>query len=227
MDLSGEPGLPCLHSPPPAHQSNKEHSHKVINAVFIFIIMSISCVCPLFNPPAANICSVPARGFSPAGVKAEPDEDDGFRSSPQRNKASKWQCDNKELVSDTLNWKQSLVQIQPAVNLSNTLPLRFLYQPKKTKTEHDKKAKKRKHDHEEEDEDEVRRVRQKLSKSGLHVALEILICSLHLRTSNPKRRPETKRDLRGRNPRKKRRRSGNGETRSSSPQEPAGAGTVS
>lgn len=133
----------------------------------------------------------------------------------------------KSWYQTTLNWKQSLVQIQPAVNLSNTLPHRFLYQPKKTKTEHDKKAKKRKHDYGEEDEDEVRRVRQKLSKSGLHVALEILICSLHLRTSNPKRRPETKRDLRGRNPRKKRRRSGNGETRSSSPPEPAGAGTVS
>lgn len=120
--------------------------------------MSISSVCLLFNHPAANICSVLARGFSPAGVKAEPDEDDGFCSSPQHNKASKWECDNKELVSDTLNWNQSLVQIQPAVNLSNTLPHRFLYKPKKTKTEHDKKAKKRKHDYEEEDEDEVRRL---------------------------------------------------------------------
>lgn len=159
MDLSGKAGLP------PAHGSNKEHPHKVINTAFIFMVVFISSVCLLFNHPAANICSVLARGLSPAGVKTEPDQDDGFCSSPQHNKASKRDCDDKESVSDSLNLNQSLLQIQHVVNLSNTPPHRFPCKPKKTKTEHDKKAKKRKHDYEEEDEDEVRRGSRQLAAS--------------------------------------------------------------
>ncbi|XP_068603273.1 DNA topoisomerase 1 [Brachionichthys hirsutus] len=64
-----------------------------------------------------------ARDPSPAAIKSEPEEDDGFYPSPQRHKATKRDHDDKE----------------------------FEYKPKKVKTEHDKKAKKRKHEYEEDE----------------------------------------------------------------------------
>ncbi|CAK6968225.1 DNA topoisomerase 1 isoform X1 [Scomber scombrus] len=65
------------------------------------------------------------RDISPAAIKSEPEEGNGFYPSPQYNK-TKQEYDDEE----------------------------FEYKPKKVKTEHDKKAKKRKHEYEEDDEDE-------------------------------------------------------------------------
>ncbi|KAM6929978.1 DNA topoisomerase I, mitochondrial [Lycodopsis pacificus] len=66
-----------------------------------------------------------ARERSPAAIKSEPEEDNGFYSSPQ-HKTSKREYHDEG----------------------------FEYKPKNVKTEHDKKAKKRKHEDEEDEEDE-------------------------------------------------------------------------
>uniref|UniRef100_H3CDZ7 DNA topoisomerase I n=1 Tax=Tetraodon nigroviridis TaxID=99883 RepID=H3CDZ7_TETNG len=65
------------------------------------------------------------RDISPAAIKNEPEEDNGFCPSPQHNKASRRKSDEEE----------------------------FVYKPKKIKTEHDKMSKKRKHECEEEEDD--------------------------------------------------------------------------
>ncbi|XP_010792137.1 DNA topoisomerase 1 isoform X2 [Notothenia coriiceps] len=73
------------------------------------------------------------RDTSPAAIKSEPEEDNGFYPSPQHNKTSKREHDEEE----------------------------FEYKPKKVKTEHDKKAKKRKHEYEEEEEEEEEDIKPK------------------------------------------------------------------
>ncbi|KAM7411761.1 hypothetical protein PAMA_021643 [Pampus argenteus] len=65
------------------------------------------------------------RDISPAAIKSEPEEGNGFYPSPRHNK-TKQEYDDEE----------------------------FEYKPKKVKTEHDKKGKKRKHEYEEDEEDE-------------------------------------------------------------------------
>lgn len=109
-----------------------------------------------------NIFNVWLRDTSPAAIKSEPEEDNGFYPSPQ-HKSTKREYDDEEWVSSKIN----LITI---VTLENLLSIglcheihsddqsavyRFEYKPKKVKTEHDKKAKKRKHEYEEDEEDEV------------------------------------------------------------------------
>ncbi|KAM9343345.1 DNA topoisomerase 1 [Pholidichthys leucotaenia] len=80
-----------------------------------------------------------ARDMSPAEIKREPEEDNGFYPSLHHNKSSKRQYDDEE----------------------------FEYKPKKVKVEHDKKAKKRKHEYEEDDEDEdVKHKKKTKDKKG-------------------------------------------------------------
>lgn len=43
------------------------------------------------------------RETSPATIKSEPEEDNGFYPSPQHNKSSKREWDDEELVSYELN----------------------------------------------------------------------------------------------------------------------------
>ncbi|PWA31818.1 hypothetical protein CCH79_00006732, partial [Gambusia affinis] len=67
------------------------------------------------------------RDRSPAAIKSEPEDDNGFYPSPKHNKAIKREKDDDE---------------------------EFEYKPKKVKVEHDKKAKKRKHEYEDDEEEE-------------------------------------------------------------------------
>lgn len=50
-----------------------------------------------------NVVNVWFRDLSPAAIKNEPEEDNGFYPSPQYNKASRRQCDDEEFVSPVLN----------------------------------------------------------------------------------------------------------------------------
>ncbi|XP_005801712.1 DNA topoisomerase 1 [Xiphophorus maculatus] len=68
------------------------------------------------------------RERSPAAIKSEPEDDNGFYPSPKHNKAPKREKDDDEEE--------------------------FEYKPKKVKVEHDKKAKKRKHEYEDDEEEE-------------------------------------------------------------------------
>ncbi|XP_030588490.1 DNA topoisomerase 1 [Archocentrus centrarchus] len=79
------------------------------------------------------------RDTSPAAIKSEPEEDNGFYPSPQHNKSSKQECDDEE----------------------------YEYKPKKVKVEHEKKAKKRKHEYEEDEEDEGIKHKKKIKNKKL------------------------------------------------------------
>lgn len=79
------------------------------------------------------------RDTSPAAIKSEPEEDNGFYPSPQQNKSSKQECDDEE----------------------------YEYKPKKVKVEHEKKAKKRKHKYEEDEEDEGIKHKKKIKDKKL------------------------------------------------------------
>lgn len=114
-----------------------------------------------FTNTKFNVFIVWLRDISPAAIKIEPEEDNGFSHSPQHNKTSKREYHDEEWVSYRLN--QILYCILPVLSLlvvrnSQIISMfvyRFENKPKKVKTEHDKKAKKRKHEYEEDEEDEV------------------------------------------------------------------------
>ncbi|XP_032431779.1 DNA topoisomerase 1 [Xiphophorus hellerii] len=81
------------------------------------------------------------RERSPAAIKSEPEDDNGFYPSPKHNKAPKREKDDDDEE--------------------------FEYKPKKVKVEHDKKAKKRKHEYEydEEEEDTMHKKKTKDKKA--------------------------------------------------------------
>lgn len=43
-----------------------------------------------------NVVNVSIRDTSPAAIKSEPEEDNGFYPSPRHNKSSKQECDDEE-----------------------------------------------------------------------------------------------------------------------------------
>lgn len=43
-----------------------------------------------------NVFDMPIRDRSPAGIKSEPEEDNGFYPSPQHNKSSRQEYDDEE-----------------------------------------------------------------------------------------------------------------------------------
>lgn len=55
-----------------------------------------------------NVLNVWCRDISPAAVKNEPEEDNGFCPSPQHNKASRRKSDDEEFVSLVFNYCTSL-----------------------------------------------------------------------------------------------------------------------
>lgn len=110
-----------------------------------------------------NVFNVWLRDASPAAIKSEPEEDNGFYLSPQHNKTSKREYDDEEWVSYKLNQIFTVCFLFCQCQFYDLrrgciiyiFVHRFEYKPKKVKTEHDKKAKKRKHEYEDDEEDEV------------------------------------------------------------------------
>lgn len=102
-----------------------------------------------------NALNVWFRDISPAAIKNEPEEDNGFYPSPQHNKASRRKSDDEEFVSLVFSSCTSLAcKTIRLTHVSGVFVRRFASKPKKIKTEHDKKSRKRKHEYEEEEEEE-------------------------------------------------------------------------
>lgn len=135
------------------------------------------------------------RDLSPAAIKNEPEEDNGFYSSPQHNKASRQECGDEEFVSLLFYYCTSFTcHTYISLFLTTWLACRFDCKPKKVKTEHDKKTKKRKHEYEEEDEEEeVFNVFCWLCLHFQHAGgLFFKICSFSFQDIKPKKKKKDK-----------------------------------